>query len=148
MFKPGVADTNKGGELAAWSSASSIDYIENPEEVTHNTGHILDLSFSNIPFTTTSIQTDIHYASDHKVQVTVILGKEKVLLKQTHYRILKAKLSTFSALIQASVALLSKADNLFTPKKLNKLVVQLAIALGSAIKTVRKPDQGAGPAAP
>jgi hypothetical protein len=42
MFKPGVADTNKGGELAAWSSASGIDYIRNPEEVTHNAGHVLD----------------------------------------------------------------------------------------------------------
>jgi hypothetical protein len=67
MFKLGVADTNKGGELAAWSSASSIDYIENPGEATHDAGHVLDLSFSNIPFTITSIQTDIYYASDHKV---------------------------------------------------------------------------------
>jgi hypothetical protein len=74
---------------------SSIDYIRNPEEVTHNIGHVLDLSFLNIPFTTTSIQTDMYYASDHKVQVTVILGRGKVLLEQAHYRISKAKLSTF-----------------------------------------------------
>jgi hypothetical protein len=67
MFKPGVADTNKGGELAAWSSVSSIDYIKNPGEVTHNTDYVLNLSFLNIPFTTTSIQTDIHYMLDHKV---------------------------------------------------------------------------------
>jgi hypothetical protein len=55
MFKPGVADTNKGGELAAWSSISSIDYIENLREVTHNAGYVLNLSFSNIPFATISI---------------------------------------------------------------------------------------------
>jgi hypothetical protein len=99
MFEPGVADTNKGGELAAWSSASGIDYIRNPEEATHNTGHVLDLSFSNIPFATTNIQTDIHCASNHKVQVTVILSRGKVPLEQAHYRILKAELSTFSALV-------------------------------------------------
>jgi hypothetical protein len=67
MFKLGVADTNKEGELAAWSSVSGIDYIKNPEEVTYNAGYILDLSFLNIPFTTTSIQTNIYYTLDHKV---------------------------------------------------------------------------------
>jgi hypothetical protein len=55
MFEPGVAGTNKEGELAAWSSASGIDYIENLGEATHNAGHVLDLSFLNISFTTTSI---------------------------------------------------------------------------------------------
>jgi hypothetical protein len=99
MFKPGVADTNKEGELAAWSSTSSIDYIRNPEKATHNAGYVLDLSFSNIPFATISIQTDIHYTSDHKVQVTVILGRGKVLLEQAYYRILKAELNTFLALV-------------------------------------------------
>jgi hypothetical protein len=67
MFKPGVADTNKEDKLAAWSSASGIDYIKNLGEATHNTGYVLDLSFLNIPFATTSIQTNIHYVSDHKV---------------------------------------------------------------------------------
>jgi hypothetical protein len=70
----------------------------------------------------------------------VISGRGKVLLKQVHYRIPEAKLSTFSALIQASVALLLKADDLFTLKKLDELVAQLAITLGSAIETVEKPD--------
>jgi hypothetical protein len=67
MFKPGVTDTNRGGELAAWFSASGINYIRNPEKATHNAGYVLDLSFLNIPFATISIQTNIYYASDHKV---------------------------------------------------------------------------------
>jgi hypothetical protein len=99
MFEPGVVDTNKEGELAAWSSVSGIDYIKNLGEVTHNAGHVLDLSFLNISFTTTSIQTNIYYMLDHKVQVIVILGREKVLLKQVHYCIPKAELSTFLALV-------------------------------------------------
>jgi hypothetical protein len=140
MFELGVADTNKEGELAAWFSISSIDYIKNLGKATHNAGYVLNLSFLNIPFTTTSIQTNIYCASDHKVQVTVILSRRKVLLEQAHYYILETELSTFSALIQASVTLLLKADNFFTAKKLNKLTAQLAIALSLAIKTVKKPD--------
>jgi hypothetical protein len=99
MFKPGIADTNKEGELTAWSSASGIDYIENPGEATHNAGHMLNLSFLNIPFATTSIRTNTHYTSDHKVQVTVIPGRGKVLLEQAYYYILKTELNTFSALV-------------------------------------------------
>jgi hypothetical protein len=55
MFKPGVTDTNKEDELAAWSSISGIDYIKNPEKATHNAGYVLDLSFLNIPFVIISI---------------------------------------------------------------------------------------------
>jgi hypothetical protein len=55
MFKPGVADTNKEGKLAAWSSVSGIDYIGNLEKVTYNAGHVLDLSFLNISFVIISI---------------------------------------------------------------------------------------------
>jgi hypothetical protein len=67
MFKPGVADINKRDKLAAWFSTSDIDYIKNPRKATHNTGHILDLSFLNISFVTISIQTNIHYMLDYKV---------------------------------------------------------------------------------
>jgi hypothetical protein len=67
MFELGVADTNREGELAAWSSVSGIDYIKNLGEATHNAGHVLNLSFLNIPFVTISIRTNIHYMSDHKV---------------------------------------------------------------------------------
>jgi hypothetical protein len=55
MFKLGVADTNKGGELAAWSSISGINYIKNLGEATHNIGYVLDLSFLNISFAIISI---------------------------------------------------------------------------------------------
>jgi hypothetical protein len=55
MFKPGVADTNRRSELAAWFNTSNIDYIKNPEKATHNAGYILDLSFLNIPFVIISI---------------------------------------------------------------------------------------------
>jgi hypothetical protein len=67
MFEPGVTDTNRGGELAAWSSTSGMDYIGNPGEATHDAGHVLDLSFSNIPFAKTSVRPDIYCVSDHVI---------------------------------------------------------------------------------
>jgi hypothetical protein len=67
MFKPGIINTNKEGELAAWSSVSNINYIRNLGKVTHNTDYVLDLSFLNILFIIISIQTNIYCTSDHKV---------------------------------------------------------------------------------
>jgi hypothetical protein len=67
MFEPGVADTNKKGELMTWFNASSINYIRNLGKATHNAGYVLDLSFLNIPFMTISIQTNIYYTLDYKV---------------------------------------------------------------------------------
>jgi hypothetical protein len=67
MFEPGVTDTNKEGELAAWFNISSINYIKNLKKATYNASYVLDLSFLNILFVTTSIQTDIYYVLDHKV---------------------------------------------------------------------------------
>jgi hypothetical protein len=55
MFKPGVANTNKEGELAAWFSVNNINYIKNLKKVTHNTNYVLNLSFLNISFVTISI---------------------------------------------------------------------------------------------
>jgi hypothetical protein len=55
MFKPGIADTNKEGELVVWSSTSDINYIENLGKATHNIGYVLNLSFLNISFVTISI---------------------------------------------------------------------------------------------
>jgi hypothetical protein len=55
MFKLSITDTNKRDKLVALSSISSIDYIRNLKKVTHNAGYVLNLSFLNIPFATTSI---------------------------------------------------------------------------------------------
>ena len=52
MFKPGVADINKEGELMAWSSVSSINFIKNLGKATYNTSYVFNLSFLNIPFIT------------------------------------------------------------------------------------------------
>jgi hypothetical protein len=45
MFKPGVTNTNKKGELMAWFNISSINYIKTLGKATYNAGHIFNLSF-------------------------------------------------------------------------------------------------------
>ncbi|RAL58076.1 hypothetical protein DID88_009926, partial [Monilinia fructigena] len=66
MFEPGVRSTHRGADLARWSSESNMDFIGTPGEPTHNAGHVLDLTFSNIPFASTIVRKDMHTGSDHE----------------------------------------------------------------------------------
>lgn len=50
MFEPGVQPKHQGAELARWSSESNMDFIGTPGDPTQRSGHVLDLTFSNIPF--------------------------------------------------------------------------------------------------
>ncbi|RAL60503.1 hypothetical protein DID88_000278 [Monilinia fructigena] len=70
MFEPGVRSTHRGADLARWSSESNMDFIGTPGEPTHNAGHVLDLTFSNIPFASTIVRKDMHTGSDHETLVT------------------------------------------------------------------------------
>jgi hypothetical protein len=49
-FKPSVSAASGGIGLAGWAANASIDYISVPGQLTHCASHVLDLTFSNIPF--------------------------------------------------------------------------------------------------
>ncbi|KAG0155025.1 hypothetical protein PDIDSM_598 [Penicillium digitatum] len=71
-FEPGVANANRGGEIAQWSSDSGLDFIGEPGVPTHQAGHVLDLTFSNIPYASTVVREDLATGSDHESLVTRI----------------------------------------------------------------------------
>jgi len=71
MFEPGVQSAHQGGELARWSSGSGMDFISTPGEPTQRSGHVLDLTFSNIPFAQSTVRPDMHSGSDHET-LTII----------------------------------------------------------------------------
>ena len=77
MFEPGVITAQGGSRLAEWSIASGMDYVGEPGKATHRAGHVIDLSFSNIPFTSTTVREDLHCGSDHYTLVTVIPRRGK-----------------------------------------------------------------------
>jgi hypothetical protein len=46
-----------------------MDYIGVPEQPTHCAGHILDLTFSNIPFAQSAVDASMHSGSYHEAIV-------------------------------------------------------------------------------
>ncbi|KAG0157411.1 hypothetical protein PDIDSM_4596 [Penicillium digitatum] len=81
-FEPGVANANRGGEIAQWSSDSGLDFIGERGVPTHQAGHVLDLTFSNIPYASTVVREDLATGSDHESLVTRIPGRGRVPLEQ------------------------------------------------------------------
>jgi hypothetical protein len=49
-FEPGSVTTGGGSELARWAQTHAMDFIGQPGVPTHRAGHVIDLTFSNIPF--------------------------------------------------------------------------------------------------
>lgn len=100
MFEPGVQPIHRGAELANWASASGMDFVGDPGVPTQRAGHVLDLTFSNIPFARTSVRRELHCGSDHETQVTVIPGRGTTQLEQLHFRVPEAALDKLAGLVR------------------------------------------------
>jgi hypothetical protein len=93
-FEPTVTAANVGVELARWAAAASMDYIGAPGQPKHYAGHVIDLTFSNVPFAQFAVDANMHSGSDHKTIATFVpastLGTPH--LDQYHYRVSEASL--------------------------------------------------------
>lgn len=148
MFEPGVQNTHRGGELAAWSGASGMDYIGTPGDATQRAGHVLDLSFSNIAFASTEVRADMHSGSDHGTLVTTIPGRGQEPLEQYHFRVPEAELERFASLVHIGMARLADPWLITDTTGLDEFADSLTALFNSAIETVGKEDRGNGHAAP
>ena len=125
-----------------------MDFIGTPRAPTQRFGHVLDLTFSNIPFAQSSIRPDMHSGSDHETQVTTIPRQGTVPLEQFRYRIPETELPKFSGLVCNGI---SQLDDPWAPASTNQIdtyATILADIFATAIQTARKPDRGGGCPAP
>ena len=104
MFEPSIQAAHQGAELARWATESGMDFIGTLGAPTQRARHVLDLTFSNVPFAQTTIQTDMHSGLDHETQVTIIPSRGNVPLEQFHFRVLESELDRFARLVKNSAA--------------------------------------------
>src|SRR5438045_2746659 len=96
-----------GADLACWAIKSAMDFIGELGEATQQSGHILDLTFSNIPFAQSGICYDMQSGSDHETQVTMIPGHGSIPLEQVHYWVPEAELGKLARLVGHGIARLT-----------------------------------------
>ncbi|KAF2843840.1 hypothetical protein T440DRAFT_350783, partial [Plenodomus tracheiphilus IPT5] len=104
-FEPTASAASGGIELARWAAAASMDYIGVPGQPTHCAGHVIDLTFSNVPFAQSAVDASMHSGSDHETMVTSVSTSTLSTphLDQYHYRVPEASLPKFTGLVEIGV---------------------------------------------
>lgn len=67
-----ATNSNRSEELAEWAHTNSLFLASPANESTHTRGSVLDLVFTNILGTQSSIEKHLHTTSDHETLVTTI----------------------------------------------------------------------------
>ncbi|RAL60025.1 hypothetical protein DID88_000651 [Monilinia fructigena] len=110
LWEPGVIAVNQGAQLATWANEQDMEFIGTPGIPTHARGHVIDLTFSNIPFAYTEILEELHCGSDHATQVTSLANRGTTEWDQYHYRIKEADLPRLDGLMANQLAHLNNVD--------------------------------------
>lgn len=107
-WEPGALPRNDGARhIAQWARDNNMTFTGEIGKATHRAGHVLDLVFSNIPFTASHIREDLSCGSDHKTQVTLIPGRGHQPQVPRQIQIRDGNLGLFRNLIQSHLATLS-----------------------------------------
>ena len=136
-FEPGTASAHGGAELARWAIEQNLDYIGQPGRPTHRAGHTIDLTFSNVPFSRTTVRGDLHCGSDHETQVTVI-PRRGALLAQHRHCLPESSLHKFAGLVELGVAHLPSPLQAADTAQLEQLAAALTAAIQDAMQTAGK----------
>ena len=147
-FEPGIQSLRGGKELAQWALASGMDYIGEAGVATHKAGHVIDLTFSNIPFAKTEVRSDMHCGSDHEALVTLLPGRGQSRQEQLHYRIPEANLPRFAGLVEIGMAQVPNLQNAIHTSQVENCVLAITTVLKDAIRISGKASRSKGRSAP
>ena len=142
FFEPGVSTFSRGGELVEWSTDNMMDFIGEVGVPTQRYGHVLDLTFSNIPWAQTIVRTDMHCGSDHETQVTVLPGRGDTPAPQYQYRVTEANLGKFIGLVEIGVLALRDPWSVTCEEEANAYAKALAGVFKAAIEGAGQIDKG------
>ena len=142
FFEPGVNTFSRGGELVEWSTATMMDFIGEIGTPTQRSGHVLDLTFSNIPWAQTIVRTDMHCGSDHETQVTVLSGRGEMPARQQYYRVSEANLGKFTGLVETGTSVLRNSWSISCKEEANAYAEALAGVFKAAIEGAGQKDKG------
>jgi ribonuclease HI len=148
FFEPGVNTFSRGGELAEWSIDNLMDFIGEAGIPTQRYGHVLDLTFSNIPWAQTTVRTNMHCGSDHETQVTILPGRGDTPSVQHHHRVTEADLRKFTGLVEIGISALGNPWAITCEEEANAYAEATAGILKAAIEGAGRPDRGENRPAP
>jgi len=140
-FEPGVDNRYRGEEIAEWAATTGAAFIGEPGVATHAAGHVLDLTFSNIPFTRTVVRADLDNGSDHLPLITTIPGRGTPPPERQLYHVPDGNLERFAGLMRTAVMTLPDVQSIRSPKELDEYAATLTKLFDAAIEAAGHPPR-------
>lgn len=105
LWEPGVVQPrNQGNNIAKWAATHRPAYIGEVGAATYASGHVLDLTFSNIPFATADIMDSLHPGTDHEGILITVPPQRPPICEQHRLSVPDDKLEAFTQLVTVGAA--------------------------------------------
>lgn len=141
-FEPTIQHSRDGGSrLASWSRDTGMAFLNSPGVPTHRDGHVLDLTFSNIPFASTTVREDMRCGSDHETLFTVIPGRGTPNPPDPIHTIGPGEVELFRRLISGQVKALPDPSHL-TAQQVDDQIRGFQAGWTGAIEAAGRPSWG------
>ncbi|EDN09180.1 conserved hypothetical protein [Histoplasma mississippiense (nom. inval.)] len=147
-FEPGAVNLHRGGELVQWASEHGMDFVGEIGVPTHATGHVIDLTFSNVTFASTTVRQDLHCGSDHQSMVTVLPTTPQTQLSDARIKITDSQLEPFADLVRGLMVDMPCPEGVGNVAQLDDLAQHFTQSLLAAAQAVSKPAQQGRTTAP
>ena len=147
-FEPGSKTMRGGADIARWATQSGMEFIGTPGASTHKDGHVLDLTFSNIPFARTRVQDHMNSGSDHYTQLTVVPGRGRSEPDRYHYRVPESELPRFANAVAQDMRLVPDPWQAESADEIDMCISLLTHVITEALHVAGKPGTPVARSAP
>lgn len=144
VWQPGVeGHLNGGKQIADWATAHRLHFTGEPGVPTHRDGNVLDLTFSNIPFTTSGLCDALHPGADHAAILTTIPTRGDVPPDQVRLRVPLDRIEAFGEIVEMGSGSLPSLPPDPNPDQLDDLAQKITDLMHNALEAVgKKPTNG------
>ncbi|EDN10981.1 conserved hypothetical protein [Histoplasma mississippiense (nom. inval.)] len=147
-FEPGAVNLHRGGELVQWASEHGMDFVGEIGVPTHAAGHVIDLTFSNVAFASTTVRQDLHCGSDHQSMITMLPTTPQTQLSDARIKITDSQLEPFADLVRGLMVDMPCPEGVGNVAQLDDLAQHFTQSLLAAAQAVSKPAQQGRTTAP
>ncbi|EDN04275.1 conserved hypothetical protein [Histoplasma mississippiense (nom. inval.)] len=147
-FEPGAVNLHRGGELVQWASEHGMDFVGEIGVPIHAAGHVIDLTFSNVAFASTTVRQDLHCGSDHQSMITMLPTTPQTQLSDARIKITDSQLEPFADLVRGLMVDMPCPEGVGNVAQLDDLAQRFTQSLLAAAQAVSKPAQQGRTTAP
>ncbi|KAL5603567.1 hypothetical protein FOVSG1_006317 [Fusarium oxysporum f. sp. vasinfectum] len=148
LWEPGVTTHNDGNGIANWAESNGLAFIGQIGVPTSRAGHVIDLTFSDIPFASARATDDLLVAKDHSAILITVPRQHIPRPPRTTISVPDEKLETFAGLVGLGVTEPPYISMNAMPEEIDQHTEHILKALVAALDTAGTKSSSKGHNAP